>query len=1111
MASGSRALRCAVLAVVFATLTAASVAATFRPATLVRDIETTIVPVGSHPRLLCTRNGYSTLLTTDDSGDSRIWRTDGTTANTQLISDLGALEQGSDLWCISAGTSGAQYLIRADGNHFNLVAIDASAGTMVNVYQSDYALTYLGTAGVPIFGIVRPDGSTQLLRSDGTAAGTSVFASVATSINEYIAMESGTSFEMGGRIFFGVGSSLWESNGTGAGTHPVIALTPAGGADQGIYGFQPLGNRFLFTRQLAADIAQLWISDGTAGGSQLLATFDGNQSLTAVDSLSALSSALAVFVVSNLDTGDGTLWRTDGSVSGTVPVSAGAPDLNVSSTSQMVRVNGGVVFAARSATYGLEPWFSDGTDAGTHLLREFVAGSGDSDLIFLKAGAGAMLMRPPTGMNVLDLWFTDGTMPGTWSLNASDSRLSEPQSDFFGFVSLGQNYLFLTRTCPSVINCAYRLWRVDSAAHSVALLKQFSAPYDTDVDLQASLFNTGLVNGRGIFAMYDAVMGVEPWSTDGTSSGTVQLADLAPQVSNSGSAPQPFASLNGAELFLVFDQSHGPSLWRTDGTATGTSLVSDAVPFVAFGSNQPPPSLQRGGTLFYPAQERDGTIGLWRTDGTTGGTTRIQAFSGINNNGRGPASCGAGFVSSGNTFYFGVSPNGVNRLFRSDGTSGGTTDLGSYPDTSIGSGPVCVLAAFGGEIYFTAMDSTTNRPVLWRSNGLAGSQSVVMSGQNAFFSVTVMNQLGNSLYFTGQLGGVWGLYRIDSTGATPTLVVSHTGQSVPIRPGVLEALDSTLIYPVCDAIACHLARSDGTANGSFVLINTTISPFFNRWAYFNYNGKLLFQAADTDTGIELWTSDGTLTGTHLLKDILPGTEKSKPRDFVNFNGLVYFRIDVTQNGTIDYPQLWRTDGTEAGTERANVTPMFYGTTQNNGIPGVIDPPFGVAGDHLYFGGFEPATETELWQIENEAPAAAADTASSAGTLVTINVLANDSDPDGTLAPASVRIAQAPANGSATIDTAGSLRYTPNAGFSGTEQFTYQVADRQGRFSAPASVSVTVTTASSTGGGGGSGGGGSGTSGSGGGGSLEPLSLLCLAGLIHLATRRRRHATTVRLG
>jgi len=1096
------------LAVVFATLAAASVAATFRPATLVRDIETAIVPVGSHPRLLCARSGYSTLLTTDDSGNSRLWRTDGTTANTRLVSDLGALEPGSDLWCAYAGTTGPQYLIRTDGSHYNLIAVDASATTMVNVYQSDYALTYLGSAGLPIFGISRPDNSTQLLRSDGTAAGTSVFATLPTSINDYITREGGSSIEANGRVFFGVGGNLWESDSTSAGTRQVVALTPAGSADQSVYAFQPLGDRFLFSRQFAGDIAQLWISDGTAGGSQLLATFDGNQSQTSVESLSALSSSMAVIVVRNLDTGDGTLWRTDGSISGTVQINAGAPDLNVPSTSQMVPVNGGVVFAARSATYGLEPWFSDGTDAGTHLLRDFV-GSGDSDLFYFKAGTGAMLMRRSTGMDLVDLWFTDGSTQGTWSLNAADSRLSEPDSIFFGFVTLGQNYVFLTRTCPSVINCAYRLWLVNSAAHSVALLKQFAAPYETSVDLSAAIANAGPVNGHGIFAMYDASMGVEPWSTDGTSAGTVQLADLAPQVANSGSAPQPFASLGGAELFMVFDQSHGPSLWRTDGTAVGTSLISDATPFSPLGSSVPPATLQRGSLLFYPAQERDGTVGLWRTDGSTSGTTRIQAFAGINN-GPGPASCGAGFASSGNTFFFGVSPNGVNKLYRSDGTSAGTTDLGSFPDTASASAPVCVLAAFGGDIYFTAMDFTTDRSVLWRSNGLAGSQSVVMSGQGVFSSVTVMRQLGNSLYFTGQLAGIWGLYRIDGAGATPTLVVAHTGQNVSIRPGVLEALDSILLYPMCDATACHLARSDGTANGSFVLANALISPLFSRWAYVNYNGTLLFQAADSDAGMELWTSDGTLNGTHLLKDILPGTEKSKPRDFVDFNGLVYFRIDVTQDGVIDYPQLWRTDGTGAGTERANTTPMFYGTSQFNGLPGAGPPPFGVAGDHLFFSGFEPATEVELWQIENEAPTAAADTASSTGAAVTINVLANDSDPDGALATTSVRIAQSPANGSATIDATGSIRYTPNSGFSGAEQFTYQVADRQGRFSTPASVSITVTAGSNPGGGSaGNGGGSSGGGGSGGGGLLEPLSLLCLGGLARVLVRRRRHMTVLR--
>ncbi|MBW3548958.1 MAG: cadherin-like domain-containing protein [Actinobacteria bacterium] len=74
----------------------------------------------------------------------------------------------------------------------------------------------------------------------------------------------------------------------------------------------------------------------------------------------------------------------------------------------------------------------------------------------------------------------------------------------------------------------------------------------------------------------------------------------------------------------------------------------------------------------------------------------------------------------------------------------------------------------------------------------------------------------------------------------------------------------------------------------------------------------------------------------------------------------------------------------------------------------------------------------------------------------VDVLANDSDSDGTLDPASVTVGTAPASGTTTVDpSTGAITYTPNPGFSGTDSFTYTVADAAGATSNAATVSVTV--------------------------------------------------------
>jgi hypothetical protein len=82
----------------------------------------------------------------------------------------------------------------------------------------------------------------------------------------------------------------------------------------------------------------------------------------------------------------------------------------------------------------------------------------------------------------------------------------------------------------------------------------------------------------------------------------------------------------------------------------------------------------------------------------------------------------------------------------------------------------------------------------------------------------------------------------------------------------------------------------------------------------------------------------------------------------------------------------------------------------------------------------------------------------AGTGVLIKVLANDTDPDGNdkLDPTTVTVTGGPAHGGTSVNpTTGEITYTPNAGFSGTDTFTYTVKDVAHATSNPATVSITV--------------------------------------------------------
>ena len=94
------------------------------------------------------------------------------------------------------------------------------------------------------------------------------------------------------------------------------------------------------------------------------------------------------------------------------------------------------------------------------------------------------------------------------------------------------------------------------------------------------------------------------------------------------------------------------------------------------------------------------------------------------------------------------------------------------------------------------------------------------------------------------------------------------------------------------------------------------------------------------------------------------------------------------------------------------------------------------------------------------PPAAADDAGTTpeDTPITIDILGNDSDPDGNLDPTSVSITAGPLYGTVAIDPAtGEVTYTPDPDWNGNDAFSYQVCDSGSPAACvTASVLVTVT-------------------------------------------------------
>ena len=122
-------------------------------------------------------------------------------------------------------------------------------------------------------------------------------------------------------------------------------------------------------------------------------------------------------------------------------------------------------------------------------------------------------------------------------------------------------------------------------------------------------------------------------------------------------------------------------------------------------------------------------------------------------------------------------------------------------------------------------------------------------------------------------------------------------------------------------------------------------------------GLLIFAANDAAHGRELWRSDGTDAGTALVKDIAPGPAGSDPEPLLEVAGTLYFTADDGVHGR----ELWRTDGTEAGTSLVkDINPSGDSLLWHDPYPTFRS--YAVAGDLLLFAA-DDGSETELWRSD----------------------------------------------------------------------------------------------------------------------------------------------------
>ncbi len=627
-----------------------------------------------------------------------------------------------------------------------------------------------------------------------------------------------------------------------------------------------------------------------------------------------------------------------------------------------VEVNGLTFFSADTPEHGTELYATDGTQAGTYLIKDIFPGSVGSRPTNLINVSGMLYFRANDGIIGEELWTSDGTAAGTVPIKDIHAGLSD--SSLADLTNSNGKLFFRANDGVN----GFELWTSDGTPGGTLLVKDINTGGDGS---PAELTD---VNGTLFFRANDGVNGRELWMSDGTPGGTMLVKDIS--TGGSHSTPLALTNVNGALFFRADDGATGFELWTSDGTPGGTMLVKD---INTGGDGSPDELTDVNGTLFFSANDGTNSRELWTSDGTPGGTMLVKD---INTGGHSSLD---DLTDVNGTLFF-TANDGIdgNELWKSDGTMVGTVlveDInvgfsGSFPDQ---------LTEFNGMLFFRATDNV-NGFELWASDGMPGGTMLVkdinIGGHSSPSDLTDVN---GTLFFSAN-DGVTGneFWKSDGTMAGTEQVRNIATADVQSgRPRDLVTINGFTYFTASDDVSgTELWKSDGTMAGTALVkdIVAGASGSFTR-ELTNVNGVLFFTADDVTNGRELWTSDGTPGGTMLVKDIVVGNLDTNFDELTGVNGMLFFEADDGTNGR----ELWKSDGTPGGT----MLVKDINTGGHSSPSGLTD-----VNGTLFFRASDGTNGSELWKSDG----------TSAGTVIVKDILTgfsgsfpvNLTDVDGTL-------------------------------------------------------------------------------------------------------------------
>ncbi|MGL4511848.1 MAG: ELWxxDGT repeat protein [Lacipirellulaceae bacterium] len=721
-----------------------------------------------------------------------------------------------------------------------------------------------------------------------------------------------------------------------------------------------VGAIFYFMAFEPATGHELWKSDGTEAGTVLVKDINPG-----VASSIAPSSGSASFVnvegTLYFSANDGVtgheLWKSDGTEPGTVRVS----DINRSPLgtypTALTHMAGVLYFIADGGQTGTELWKTDGTTSGTVLVKDIAAGFGSSTPSVPTIIGGTLYFSANDGVSGRELWKSDGTEAGT--VRVKDILTGPSSSIPLGLTNLGGTLYFSAN--DGVIG--FELWKSDGTEAGTVQLSDIrtGAGPASYLGGPAELVNVG---GILFFRANDGLSGYEIWKSDGTAAGTVRVKDI--RAGASAARPMALTNAGGALFFRANDGVSGYELWTSDGTELGTFRVKDVRAgalgsFPGVGTPYADPLTTVGRTVYFRANDGVAGYELWKSDGTELGTVRVQdiragALASFSPPGSGMTNVRS-IANVAGTVYFQAN-DGITgyELWKSDGTELGTVRVKDITTDSSSSVPR-YFKNVGGSVYFTANDGVSGVE-LWKSEGTTTGTTRVKDAHPGFSSAffyeynPLFTDVGGTLFYRAD-NGVNGreLWKSDGTESGTSLVKDIRTGAANAQLRNLTNVSGTLFFRANDGVSGYeLWKSDGTESRTVRVkdINPgSANGLYSRASHMvNVGGTLYFSANDGLTGYELWKSDGTEAGTVRVRDIRAGFSGSSPSNLTNVAGTLFFNADG---------DLWRSDGTASGTLRVKRI--------RTGSAGAYPEQFTSVAGTLYFTANDGVSGSELWKSD----------------------------------------------------------------------------------------------------------------------------------------------------